>query len=117
MTNPVSISPGVVLKIHRRVQSSPNFLSLHQITASGLTRIGFDVQFLQSFESNNQNSRSLFHSIGLFDFRLYMLGCCLSARIRIHPSPSNHMKASKLSDYTTTTMSRSFMSKAWSPKT
>ena len=51
-------------------QNSRNFLSLHRITVSGLTRISSDVQSIQIFDSNDQNSRSLFLSIGFFDLRL-----------------------------------------------
>jgi len=51
-------------------QNSRNFLSLHRITVSGLTRISSDVQSLQVLDSNDQNSRSLFLSIGFFDLRL-----------------------------------------------
>jgi len=50
-------------------QKSRNFLSLHRITVSGLTRISSDVQSLQIFDSNYQNSRSRFLSIGFFDLR------------------------------------------------
>jgi hypothetical protein len=61
-------------------QKSRNFLSLHRITVSGLTRISSHVQSLQILDSNDQNSRSLFLSIGFFDMRLYTMSCCLSTR-------------------------------------
>jgi len=51
-------------------QNSRNFLSLHRITVSGLARISSDAQSLHILHSNDQNSRSLFLSIGLFDLRL-----------------------------------------------
>jgi hypothetical protein len=47
-------------------QNSRNFLSLRRITVSGLTRISSGVQSLQILERNDQNSRSLFLSTGLF---------------------------------------------------
>jgi hypothetical protein len=107
--------PGLPLDFIR--QKSRNFFFLHRITLSGLMRISLDVQFLQSLDSNNQKSRFSFFDTGFLEFRLYMLSCCLDARIRIHTSLLNHVKASRLRDCMTNTTSMIFMSKVWSHKT
>ena len=51
-------------------QNSRNFLFLHRITVSGLTRISSEGQSFQTLESNDQNSRSLFVNFGFFSLRL-----------------------------------------------
>ena len=51
-------------------QNSRNFFFLHRITVSGLTRFSSEVQSLQTFESNTQNSRSRFLNRGVFIFLL-----------------------------------------------
>ena len=90
-------------------QNSRNFLSLHRITVSGLTRINSDAQSLQIFESKDQNSRSPFLSTGFFDLRLYTANCCLSARIRIHATLLNQAKTTNVRNCATTIMSKIFM--------
>jgi hypothetical protein len=70
-------------------QNARNFLFLHLITVSGVTMISSDAQSLQTFESNDQNNRSLLRSLGFFVLRLYTVSCCLSARIRIHATRLN----------------------------
>jgi hypothetical protein len=99
-----------------RRQNSRNFLSLHRITVSGLTRISSDAQSLQIFESNDQNSLSLFLNIGFFDLRLSTMSCCLSTRIRSPASRLNHVKMTRLRDCTIRTASKMFVPEAWSPE-
>jgi hypothetical protein len=45
-------------------QNSRNFVFLHRITVSGLTRISSERQSFQILESNDQNRRSLFLNLG-----------------------------------------------------
>ena len=61
--------PGMFWDFFR--QNSRNFLSRHRITDSGFTRISSDFQSFQIFESNDQNRRSPFLSIGFFNLRLF----------------------------------------------
>ena len=98
-------------------QNSRNFLSLHRITVSGLTRISSDVQSLQVLDSNDQNSRSLFLSIGFFDLRWYTLSCCLSARIRSTVTRLNQAKTTRLRNCPTTIGSNLFMPEVWISET
>ena len=65
--------PGLPWDLRR--QNSLNFLSLQRITVSGFTMISSDFQSLQTLEINDQNSRSPFLGIGLFDLRLYTVSC------------------------------------------
>ncbi len=52
------------------LQNSRNFLFLHRITVSGLTRTILVAQPPQTLESNDQNSLSLFLSRDFFALRL-----------------------------------------------
>ena len=104
--------PNLPWDFHR--QNSRNFLFLHQITVSGFTMISSDAQSLQTFESKDQNNRSLFLSRGFFALRLYTASCCLRARIRNHATRLNHQKTIRLRDCTTKTTSKVFMPSAWS---
>ncbi len=90
-------------------QNSRNFLFLHLITVSGFTRISSDAQSLQTFDSNDQNSRSLFLSLGFFSLRLYTASCYLSARIWTNAPRLNQAKTTRLSNSTTVNISRVFM--------
>src|SRR5512136_2360100 len=85
-------------------QNWQNFLFRHRITVSGLTRISSDVQSPQIFESNSQNSLSLFLSSGFFDLCLYTASCWRNARIRIQATLSNQAKTTKVRDCTITIM-------------
>ena len=51
-------------------QHSRNFLFLHRITVSGLTRINSERQSFQALEMRNQNSRSRLFNLGFFALRL-----------------------------------------------
>ncbi len=77
-------------------QNSRNFLFRHRITVSGFTRTNSEIQSLQTFESNDQNSRSRFLSGGFFDLRLYPASCCRNTRIRNHATRLNHAKIARL---------------------
>ncbi len=103
--------PGLFWDFLRK--NSRNFLSLHRITVSGLTRINSDLQSLQILESNDQNSRSLFLSMGFFDLRLYTASCCRNARIRTQAARSSHAKIAKFRDCRNIIMSRIFMPAGW----
>jgi hypothetical protein len=94
-------------------QNSRNSLSLHRVTVSGLTRISSDLQSLQTFESNDQNRRSLFLSRGFFDLRLYTASCSRNARIRTQATRLRLAKTTRFRDCKTTIMSRIFMPAGW----
>jgi len=79
-------------------QKSRNFLSLHRITVSGLTRISSDVQSFQILDSNDQGSQPLFHSIGFVGLRMYTANCCLSTSTRSPATRLDHPKMTRLRD-------------------
>ncbi len=93
-------------------QKSRNCLFLQRITVLGFTRISSDIQSRQSFEINDQYSRSLFLNLGFFALRLYTPSCCLSTKIRTNATRLNHTKKTKLKACMTANTSRVFMTGA-----
>ena len=78
---------------------------LHWSTVSDLTRTSADTQSLQILESNDQNNRYLFLSLGFFALRLYTVSCCPGLRIRAHTKWAtrlNEAKTTRLRNCTTT---------------